>query len=85
MQELQEWQLQEAKNRFSEVVRRAQTAPQFITVHGEPSAVVISFREYQELTRSRESLPNVMKGAPKDFAELFIERTRDAEMPRVVF
>ncbi|MBI5441614.1 MAG: type II toxin-antitoxin system prevent-host-death family antitoxin [Deltaproteobacteria bacterium] len=35
------WQLQEAKNRFSEVVREGQTSgPQVITVRGREAAVV---------------------------------------------
>jgi prevent-host-death family protein len=35
------WQLQEAKARFSELVRRAQTeGPQTVTVHGEAAVVV---------------------------------------------
>jgi prevent-host-death family protein len=36
------WQLQEAKNRFSEVVSAAQTkGPQTITKHGQPVAMVV--------------------------------------------
>ena len=77
--------MQEAKNRFSEVVRRAQTAPQSVTVHGEPSAVVVSFKEYQALIRARKSLPDLMRSAPKGFAELTIERVHDSEMREVVF
>lgn len=35
------WQLQEAKNKLSEVIRRArEEGPQIITVRGEPAAVV---------------------------------------------
>lgn len=35
------WQLQEAKNKLSEVIRRArEEGPQTITVRGEPAAVV---------------------------------------------
>ncbi|MFT5837218.1 MAG: prevent-host-death family protein [Candidatus Azotimanducaceae bacterium] len=37
-----EWQLQEAKACLSEVVRRSQQQPQRVTVHGKPSAVVVS-------------------------------------------
>ncbi|WP_029462136.1 type II toxin-antitoxin system prevent-host-death family antitoxin, partial [Serpentinimonas barnesii] len=36
------WQMQEARARMSEVVRRAQTQPQDITWHGKSVAVVIS-------------------------------------------
>jgi antitoxin Phd len=35
------WALQEAKAKFSELVRRAQTeGPQTVTVHGEPAVVI---------------------------------------------
>ena len=42
------WALQDAKARFSEVVRKAKTeGPQKITVHGREEVVVISIEEYQ--------------------------------------
>jgi len=85
MAEVKEWQLQDAKNRFSEVVRLAQSAPQAVTVHGKPSAVVISFEEYNTLTHSKQSLLDVMKSAPKGFAGLDIERSRDTGMREVSF
>ena len=44
------WQLQEAKARFSEVVRRAaECGPQHVTVNGEEKAVVISAEDYIRL------------------------------------
>lgn len=43
------WQLQEAKNRLSEVIRCATTeGPQEITVRGEPAVVVVSAEEWEE-------------------------------------
>ncbi len=45
-----EWQLQEAKNRFSEVVNRAlKDGAQTITRHGKPVVVVISQEEFRRL------------------------------------
>lgn len=42
------WQLQSAKQRFSEVVRAAETGdPQFITRHGQPVAVVVDIIDYR--------------------------------------
>ena len=39
------WPLQEAKAKFSELVRRAQTeGPQTVTVHGEPSVLVTAIK-----------------------------------------
>lgn len=41
------WKLQDAKARFSEVVRRAQSeGPQRVTVHGKDAVVVMSAKEY---------------------------------------
>src|SRR5262245_36503978 len=44
------WKLQDAKARFSEVVRRAQTeGPQRVTVHDKDAVVVISSEEYARM------------------------------------
>ena len=43
-----DWQLQDAKNRFSQVVRAARDGvPQWVTVHGKRAAVVLSADDYQ--------------------------------------
>jgi prevent-host-death family protein len=76
----EEWQLQEAKNKFSEVVRRSQRRPQTITLHGKPSAVVISFDEFRRLTQPKPGLTDVMQNAPVDFCELVFERSKDTSL-----
>jgi prevent-host-death family protein len=44
------WKLQDAKARFSEVVRRARSdGPQHVTVHGREEVVVISAGDYARL------------------------------------
>ncbi|MEO8541818.1 MAG: type II toxin-antitoxin system Phd/YefM family antitoxin [bacterium] len=44
------WQLQEAKNKLSEVIRRArEEGPQTITVRGEDAVVVMPAEEYERL------------------------------------
>jgi prevent-host-death family protein len=44
------WLLQDAKARFSELVRRVRSAgPQRVTVHGRDEVVVISAEEYRRL------------------------------------
>ncbi len=44
------WQLQSAKQRFSEVVRAAETGdPQVITRHGRPVAVMIDIVHYRSM------------------------------------
>ena len=47
----QSWSLQDAKNRFSEVVQAAQHRPQTVTKHGKPAAVVLAANEYERLRR----------------------------------
>jgi prevent-host-death family protein len=45
------WQVQEAKQRFSEVVQRTlDEGPQVVTRHGQEVVVMISAEEYQRLT-----------------------------------
>ena len=49
------WSLQDAKNRFSAVVDAAvKGTPQTVTKHGKPAVVVVSFAEYQKLTKGTE-------------------------------
>ena len=58
---LNQWQLQEAKNKFSQVVKQAQQGkPQYITVHGKPTAVVVSIEEYQKSNQPQTSLSEVL-------------------------
>ncbi len=42
------WQLQDAKARFSQVVKDSRYAPQIITVHGEEVAVIQSIESYKK-------------------------------------
>lgn len=75
------WQLQDAKARFSELVRRAQqNGPQHVSVRGEPAIVVISEREFAKLTSRRRSLvDHILKGPlwPDDVVDLVNARSRD--------
>jgi prevent-host-death family protein len=44
------WQVQDAKKRFSELVRATKTeGAQFITRHGHEEAVILSVEEYRRL------------------------------------
>jgi prevent-host-death family protein len=59
------WQLQEAKARFSEVIKKAQSeGPQHITVRGTSTAVVLSDAEYEQLVSASESLVDFMHRSP---------------------
>src|SRR5262249_14143319 len=51
------WPLQEAKNRFSQLVELAETAgPQTVTRHGAPVAVIVSADEYKRMARPKETV-----------------------------
>lgn len=59
------WQLQEAKACFSEVVRRAQERPQYVTVRGKEAAVVVSLRDFERMRpRSGLDLAELMAASP---------------------
>jgi prevent-host-death family protein len=75
------WQLQTAKNKLSELVEKAATeGPQRITKHGKTAAVVLSAKDYERLTRPRESLVEFFRRSP--LKGLTIERVQD--LPRSV-
>ena len=75
------WQLQEAKNRFSEVVNKALSeGPQTVTRHGEEIVVVLSKAEYNRLKKSQMSLVDFFRQSPLVGIELDLER--DQSLPR---
>jgi prevent-host-death family protein len=71
------WPLQDAKARFSELVRRVRSeAPQHVTVHGRDEVVVISAEEFRRLKgdRTGESLIGAMQASP--YRDIDIEPKR---------
>jgi len=71
------WQLQEAKNKLSEVVARAQTeGPQTITRHGAPVAVVVSADAFRR-SEQPSSLVDFFAQSPLSGVELDLERDSD--------
>ena len=59
------WQLQEAKQRFSELIRSVEAdGPQVVTRHGEEVAVVISMAEYRHLRHEGEDFKAFLQSAP---------------------
>lgn len=71
------WQLQEAKNRLSEVVKAAKSkGPQIITVRGKEEVAVVSIAELRRLKqRAVASGKPWWEAAPK--LDLVVERSRD--------
>lgn len=73
------WQLQEAKNKLSQVVEQARTqGPQTITVRGRATAVLLSAQEYDRLTRVKVPLTEFFRQSPLYGLDLEIERDQDA-------
>lgn len=76
------WQVQEAKQRFSELVRRAmREGPQIVTRHGEDVVVVVAAEEFSRSRNASPSFKEFLRNAP-DWEALGTER--DAEAARVV-
>jgi prevent-host-death family protein len=78
---MQHWKLQDAKNRFSEVVKRANAeGPQTVTVHGKPAAVVLSPTAYDLLTRPAPPFTDFLllgPAWPDDLVDAVNDRARD--------
>ncbi|QJC50893.1 type II toxin-antitoxin system Phd/YefM family antitoxin [Paenibacillus albicereus] len=71
-----QWQLQDAKNQLSSVVKKAaDEGPQMITVRGMPAAVVLSMEEYQRLTKPKTRLTDFFKDSP--LHDLDLDRSQD--------
>ncbi len=76
------WQLQEAKQRFSELVRRTlEEGPQVVTRHGEEVVVMVPAGEFRRLTEAKPDFKDFLLSAP-DLSVLDLERAR--ELPRDV-
>ncbi len=83
---MRSWQLQEAKARFSELVRHCgRDGPQDITVRGEPAAVLLSRRDYERLRKgSKPRFVDFIRRSPLRGLDLRLDRTsspaRDIEL-----
>lgn len=77
------WKLEDAKNRFSELVRRAlKHEPQLVTRHGRKAVVVLSAEDYERLTGA-PNLRDFLRDSPFADAlaggDLDLDRSRDAD------
>lgn len=76
------WQVQEAKQKFSQLVRKAlEDGPQVVTRHGEEVVVVISAAEFRRLSGSSLDFKEFLLSGP-DLSLLDLERAED--LPREV-
>lgn len=75
------WKLQDAKARFSELVRLARTeGPQRVTVRGEDSVVVIATDELERLLAPKTDFLGFMESLAVDGLDL----TRDHDIGREI-
>jgi antitoxin Phd len=80
------WSVQDAKNRFSEVVEAARRKPQTVTKHGKPAVVVVDVAQYERLRRLERaqapSFADVLLAIPQDNGEFprLKVRPRDVEL-----
>jgi prevent-host-death family protein len=69
------WRLQDAKARFSEVVREAQQrGPQRITLHGKDAVVIIGADEFDRLQRPMTGRDIVAALAASPLADVEFDR-----------
>jgi prevent-host-death family protein len=82
---VQTWQVQDAKQRFSEVVQRAlDEGPQLVTRHGKEAVVILAADAYRQLTKTglHPDFKTYLESSP-DFSLLELDSdVRD--MPRPV-
>jgi antitoxin Phd len=78
------WQLQEAKNKFSEVVEEAvKDGPQVVTKRGVETVVILSYSEYVELTAPQQKLSGFFRESPLAEVELDVPRDSSGLRPDV--
>jgi len=71
------WQLQEAKNKFSEVVEEALThGPQVITRRGVETVIVLSYTEYRTMLLNRKKLSTFFRESPLVGEDLDLTRDK---------
>jgi len=72
------WRLQDAKARFSELVRRAHSdGPQHVTLHGRDAVVVIDAAEFKRLQgqRTGQLLIDALQASPHRGTEIAPRRS----------
>jgi len=84
------WQVQEAKQKFSELVRATEAeGTQFVTRHGADVVAVVPIQEYRRLTGGTDDFVGHLLTFPtidEDAATVFdeIEAARKTEFPREI-
>lgn len=81
---MMQWQSQEAKAKFSELIRLVKKEPQLITVRGQAEAVLVSKQYYDTVMHTEENFVEFMQKSPLYGTDISFERdkslSRDIEL-----
>jgi prevent-host-death family protein len=81
MKSMKSWQMQEAKQHFSELVRKAiKEGPQEITFRGQETAWILSSENYRKLKKQKNNIVEFFQNSPHRDVKLEFERRKD--LPR---
>jgi len=82
---MEHWQLQDAKNRFSEIVNKAlRDGPQVVTRRGKKTVIIMSVEQYQNLVRPKENLIDFFQKSPWRGEDLDLTRKKDSAREVVI-
>ncbi|MGA1865567.1 MAG: type II toxin-antitoxin system Phd/YefM family antitoxin [bacterium] len=72
------WSLQDAKNKFSEVVKEAQKeGPQVVTKRGIEIVIILSIEDYKKLIKPEISLVEFFQKSPLHGTDLDLKRSKE--------
>ena len=75
---IETWQFQDAKSRFSELVKKALAdGPQLVTKRGVESVVVLSVKEYRKLKQPKTDLVAFFRQSPLRDVDIDLSRVKD--------
>lgn len=73
------WQIQEAKNKFSQVVEEAiKHGPQIITKRGVETAIVLSYAEYRKVMLNQKNLSDFFRESPLAKVDFDLRREKSS-------
>ncbi len=80
MKKDKEWQLQEAKNKFSQVFNEAlKHGAQIITRNGKEKVLLIALQDYKKIINQKNNkLSSFFRGSPLVNAKLDLSRSKDS-------
>jgi prevent-host-death family protein len=78
------WQIQEAKNKFSEVVNEAiKHGPQIITKRGVETVIVLSYAQYRKVMLNQKKLSDFFRESPLAKVNLDLKRDKSGVRPDI--